>query len=295
MNHATLIEHIESILATRVASAKPLSGGDVSSAMLVTTANGERMVIKHGAETASGMFASEADGLGRLSATGAVRTPHVVCVYDGPDTKAAERFLALEYITQDARSDPAFGPRFGESLARMHLAGSSPDGRYGLDRDNYLGRQPQTNAWSESFAEFYRRRRVAPQLAPAREILGSRLAARVDSILEDLDEILAGMPHSPCLIHGDLWSGNYLVSGAEPVLIDPAVYYGHPEIEWAFIDLFGGFPSGMRAGYDKIAPLNSGYETRRPVLQLYHVLVHVNHFGTVYAPAVQRICEFYAA
>jgi fructosamine-3-kinase len=200
--------------------------------------------------------------------------------------------LALEFVPSDQRHEPLFGRRFGAALARMHIASPSPNGRYGLEHDNFLGRQTQTNAWGSSWPEFYRDRRITPQLSQARPILGS-IAGRVDALICRVNELLAGMPHTPCLIHGDLWSGNFLASAGEPVLVDPAVYYGHPEIEWAFIDLFGGFPSGMRVGYDEVAPLDRNYEHRRPLLQLYHLLVHVNHFGGPYVHAVDRVCAFY--
>jgi fructosamine-3-kinase len=114
-------------------------------------------------------------------------------------------------------------------------------------------------------------------------------------MLDNLDALLADLPARPVLIHGDLWSGNFLcTSDDEPVLIDPAAYYGEREIEMAYTELFGGFPSGFLPAYQSAFPLNAGYPRRRALHQLYPLLVHLNHFGETYGPAVDRACREYA-
>jgi fructosamine-3-kinase len=284
---------LESVLGSDILSTAALSGGEVSEVALVTTLSG-RYVVKHNPTAPVGMFTAEAAGLDAIRGSGAIRTPEVVAVQDGPEFDPDERFIVLEYVQPDPDASVSrdFGRTFGGALAQLHRSSPSPFGQYGYADDNFLGRVEQINTWTASWIEFYREYRLAPQFKRARPILGDA-ARQVGAVIGKLETILAGMPHDPVLVHGDLWSGNYLVSAGSPVLIDPAVYHGHPEIEWAFIDLFGGFPGGMRSGYDEVAALDAGYEYRRPALQLYHLLIHVNHFGASYVPAVDRACRSY--
>ena len=113
-------------------------------------------------------------------------------------------------------------------------------------------------------------------------------------VVEQLDKLLEGLESRPVLLHGDLWSGNLLATaGDEPVVIDPAVYYGEREVEIAFTELFRGFPAGWLDAYRAAYPLSEGYEFRRPLHQLYPLLVHLNHFGEGYGPAVEGVCAVY--
>jgi fructosamine-3-kinase len=124
-------------------------------------------------------------------------------------------------------------------------------------------------------------------LPTQREALLRRLMDRIESILD-------GLGNPPSLIHGDLWSGNFFVGpDGLPVVVDPAVYYGDREVELAFTQLFGGFPSGFMEAYHDAYPLDAGYEYRRPLLQLYPMLVHLNHFGESYGSGVDAICRRY--
>jgi len=268
-----------------IASERALSGGDSNHAALVTT--GKRpCVVKWHDPALPGFFAMEADGLRRLGAANALRVPQVLAVSDAP------AFLALEYLPPQPPVDKhAFTQRFAEGLAALHHV-PSPNGKYGLEHDNFLGSQPQPNGWLDTWPDFYRTRRLLPQwdkargrgLIPAhREHLLGQVTAQLDTLLD--------FHARPVLVHGDLWSGNFLsTANGMPALIDPAVHYADREVELAFVELFGGFPRGFVRAYDSVYPFQDGYARRRPLHQLYPLLVHLNHFGETYGPSVDRAC-----
>lgn len=268
-----------------ITDARALSGGDSNNSALVL-AGTTQCVVKWREHTPPGFFAMEADGLRRLAATHTLRVPQVLAASDTP------AFLALEYLPPQAPHDQhAFTRRFAAQLAALHHT-LSPTDKYGLEHDNFLGSQPQPNGWLGTWPDFYRIRRLLPQwdkarnrgLIPAhRERLLSQVAGQLDTLL-DYDA-------RPVLIHGDLWSGNFLSTANDtPALIDPAVHYADREVELAFVELFGGFPRGFVSAYHQAFPLDSGYARRRPVHQLYPLLVHLNHFGETYGPSVDRAC-----
>ncbi len=269
--------------------ATPLTGGDVNHAALISTASG-RCVVKWKPDAPPGLFESEADGLRRLHDTGAIRVPEVLAF----DDTAEPSWLALEYISTDPPGDPRqFARRFAEALAALHRGNPAPNGLFGLDRDNYLGSQPQRNAPMNSWAAFYRDQRLLPQIERARDLglLPVSRSILLAQITDQMDRLMADFAPSPVLIHGDLWSGNFLSAGDEPVLIDPAVYYAEREVEMAYTELFGGFPPGFHAAYHAAFPLQDGYEQRRALHQLYPLLIHLNHFGETYGPALDRACR----
>jgi fructosamine-3-kinase len=203
--------------------------------------------------------------------------------------------LGLEYITPRASSDSQrFTQRFAEGLAALHRTPSST-GQYGLERDNVIGALPQVNAWRTTWSVFYRDCRLAPQIALARQLgrLTSDRERLLMGLLEKIDAVLDDCA-VPGLIHGDLWSGNFLAAGDEAALIDPAVSYSDREVEIAYIELFGGFPAGFVGAYRSEYPLETGYEERRPLYQLYYLMVHLNLFGEAYSAHVDAVCRCYA-
>ena len=285
---------IEQALAATVGSprhAESLSGGDVNRAALVTLDH-EPVVVKWKDDAPPGFFADEADGLTRLRDASPLRVPQVLAFGDAP------AFLALEYLPPQLPRDlPRFARRFGEGLAALHRDNPALSGLFGLEKDNFLGSQPQANTPHSSWPTFYRDCRLWPQIDKARRrgLLPPHRERLLGQMLDNLDALLADLPARPVLIHGDLWSGNFLcTSDDEPVLIDPAAYYGEREIEMAYTELFGGFPSGFLPAYQSAFPLNAGYPRRRALHQLYPLLVHLNHFGETYGPAVDRACREYA-
>ncbi|MEM8998431.1 MAG: fructosamine kinase family protein, partial [Acidobacteriota bacterium] len=186
---------------------------------------------------------------------------------------------------------PDFHVRFGRDLAALHRAAAAD--RYGFPRDNYLGATPQPNARSSDWVDFWRRHRLGDQLDRARRSgLGDRHLLRLgDRLLERLDTFLPTAP-TPCLLHGDLWGGNYLCDAAgRPVLIDPAAYYGDREADLAMTRLFGGFPPAFERSYRAAWPLDAGDAERALVYELHHWLNHLNLFGDGYAGQCRRYLE----
>ena len=261
------------------------SGGDVNRAARVVTRKGP-IFVKWKADVPAGFFALEADGLGRLRVAGSLRIPQVLAVGDAP------AFLALEYLEpMPPRDERIFALRLGEGLAALHRDHQATGGKFGLAHDNFLGSQPQINTPHDDWPSFYRDCRLLPQLEKARRrgLIPSEWERSLEQVMDRLERLLADFEARAVLIHGDLWSGNFLATGGdEPVLIDPAVYYAEREVELAYTELFGGFPLGFMAAYHAALPLDAGYERRRPLHQLYPLLVHLNHFGETYGPAVDR-------
>jgi fructosamine-3-kinase len=165
--------------------------------------------------------------------------------------------------------------------------------------DNYLGTQPQHNTpFLSSWPEFYRERRLLPQMqrAEAAGLLPPQRRIALERVIAKLDTLLEGLPPESSLIHGDLWSGNFLCTkGDTPVLIDPAVYHAPREMELAYVQLFDGFPPDFVRHYSRAFPLDPGYERRKLLHQLYPLLIHLNHFGETYGRVVDGVCREYLA
>ena len=239
------------------------------------------------------MFAAEAVGLALLASAQAVRVPAVVA-HGAAQSGAVPAFIVMEWIEQRARYAPLLdqrsaGAQLGRQLADLHRA-TAPS--YGLDHGNYCGATPQDNRWLPTWIEFYGERRLGFQmdLAGQRGLLPSERRRRLERLIGRLDRWIDESACRPSLLHGDLWGGNWLVDGAgQPVLIDPAVYYGDREAELAMCRLFGGFPADFFAAYDAAWPPAAGRDERIPLYQLYHLLNHLNLFGEGYGGQVDSI------
>lgn len=222
------------------------------------------------------MFEAEAAGLEALARTGAVRVPRVI----GTGTTGSTAWIALERLTLRAR-DARCDAQLGAALARLHGASAE---RFGWDRDNTIGATPQRNGWRDGWAEFWRDLRLKPQLElAARNGYRGCIEAAGEKLLACVPALLERHRVDPSLVHGDLWSGNAAADASgEPVVYDPAVYYGDREADLAMTELFGGFAPSFYAAYRAAWPLEPGYETRRDLYNLYHVLNHLNLFGRSY-------------
>lgn len=261
----------------RVESVRPVSGGCIHSCFQIT-AGAVRVFVKLNAARYADAFAAEADGLEALRAAG-MRAPAPLA--HGESDGAA--FLALEWLELKDRGDFS---ALGRALAGLHRgAGAS----FGWHRDNYIGSTPQANGESAHWVEFWRVRRLAPQLALAEAAgHGAALRAELQRLMEGLPELFRDYTPQPSLLHGDLWRGNVgFLTGSSPLVFDPAVYRGDREADLAMTELFGGFPPEFYAAYREAWPPDPGYATRKHLYNLYHLLNHLNLFGGGYLGQVR--------
>lgn len=289
-----VVSAIELQLDASVVRTQSLSGGCISHATRVDTDRGP-LFVKWSREEAAATFPAEAVGLQALrDANAGLVIPEPIIVSDGMVRREADAscgFLVLEWIETGERSRD-YWESLGAGLAALHRKTSST---YGFKRDNYIGSLPQHNAWSETWPGFFRSRRLEVQVSRAREVghWNEGWNGAMDRLMNRLDELLPASP-SPSMLHGDLWSGNVMVTErGTPALIDPAVYYGHREVDLAMSELFGGFSSAFYQAYREAWPLESGYNERRQVYNLYHLINHLNHFGSGYAESVAGVLRSY--
>jgi protein-ribulosamine 3-kinase len=251
-----------------------------------------------------GFFRREAEGLAALAATGTpLRIPKVIAVApESGDSAVPPRapqahprkpgLLVLEYLEPDADGpSQRTWEELGRGLAILHRA---PEERFGFDRDNYCGLTPQENAWSGDWAGFFRDRRLGALIGrlERRGDLGSAEREDYARLLDRIPDLLGhGHAPRPSLIHGDLWSGNFLAAAVGPALADPAAYCADREAEWAMMLLFGGFPDTVLDAYQEAWPLPEGWRERIPLYQLYHVLNHSLLFGGGYGVQAIRIAR----
>ncbi len=259
----------------------PVYGGDINQSFRIQTNRGDFFVKINDAQIFPGMFEKEADGLNRLAATGNVQVPEVVATGRSGDLQ----FLILQYI-EKSKPAPDFWEKFGSSLAEMHR---HTQRHYGLEYDNYIGSLIQINTEDSSWVNFFIQNRLRAQLNMAinKNLVDVDCIEGFEKLFDRLHKLLpVEFPH---LLHGDLWSGNFLSGpGGQAVIIDPAVYYGHREMDLAMTLLFGGFDDRFYAAYNEAFPLLPGWEERMPIYQLYPLLVHLNLFGGSY---YDRICQ----
>jgi fructosamine-3-kinase len=263
--------------------ARQAAGGSIHNSH-VLEAGDRRYFVKTNIAASAPQFGAEAKGLASLSAANCVRVPEVIC--EGMAADGA--FLVLEFL---ALKSPTAGgqERLGHALAALHAAGTMTR-RFGLDYDNFIGATQQSNAWCNDWVEFFRARRLQPQLELAASHGYGKALAPGELLLQNLGGLFTGYQPGASLLHGDLWSGNAgELEDGTPALFDPAVYFGDRESDVAMTGLFGGFTAGFYAAYNKAWPLAAGYRVRRTLYQLYHVLNHLNLFGTGYLAQAQHM------
>ena len=221
------------------------------------------------------MFFAEAEGLSELGAANAVRVPAVLAA----DLDGNTAFIAIEWLEFE-RNSVTSERLLGEQLAAMHRVTRE---RFGWHRDNTIGLTPQHNAWSHDWVAFFGEHRLGYQLELAAskgfggelQELGGRLRKRLPVFFENYAPAAS-------LLHGDLWGGNWATCAGSPVIFDPAVYYGDRETDLAMTRLFGGFGRRFYQAYEASWPLEPGHRDRQHLYQLYHVLNHLNLFGSGY-------------
>jgi len=263
-------------LGTAIDDERPVGGGCINHGARVTTDSGAALFLKWNRSAPPGMFAAEADGLSALAAGSALRVPTPLTWHD-PNGGAA--WLLMEHVAT-GHADRECQSALGRGLAQMHSA--QADDGFGWRRDNWIGSLGQSNPPTRRWGDFWRDRRIEPQLSLARR-RGLARDRAFDDLLERIPDALVDV-ETPELVHGDLWGGNWFADHhGTPVLIDPAVYRGHGEVDLAMSELFGGFGPGFYEAYDDVRPIASAYNAyRKDLYQLYYLLVHVNLFGTAY-------------
>ena len=269
-----------------------VGGGDINDACCLRLSNGERVFLKSNTAANYAFFEAEAAGLGAIAATHSIGTPKLLAL--GLDRRKGVSFLMMELVSGAKNAD--FWEDFGHCLANMHLADASafvPGGRFGFFQDNFIGAGPQENTPAERWIDFFRQRRLEPQIRRAYHYFDSGLRPKISRVMDRLDDLLLE-PKAPSLLHGDLWAGNYLTGpDGRAWLIDPAAYVGHAEADLAMTELFGGFSPAFYAAYRQTNPLEPGYADRRDLYNLYHLLNHLNLFGPGYLSSVLRIIARY--
>lgn len=262
-------------------------GGCINQAQVLEGRDGRRYFVKLNQADRADMFAAEAAGLEAIRTSGAIRVPAPICHGVTED----QAWLVLEHLRLGSRGS---GTDTGRRLADLHRHTWD---RYGWWRDNTIGATPQPNDPAQDWIGFYRDRRLAHQLAlAARNGIGRRVADRGEALLARLADYFPGYRPAPSLLHGDLWGGNHGYADGEPVVFDPAVYFGDREADLAMTELFGGFGPDFQAAYREAWPLDPGYGVRRDIYNLYHVLNHYNLFGGGYgAQAASMLDRLLAA
>ncbi len=275
------IHIIQEKTKTQILHQKSLTGGDINNLYLLETTTLPLVVKSNYLGKYPNMFEYEKKGLEKLKQTKSIQIVDTINQINS--TKSS--FLILNYIKTKPKTNK-FWENFGIQLNQLHQTQSNS---FGLDTPNYIGSMHQSNKWCNTWTEFYVTQRLEPQLKKAVEkgVLKG-LTQQFEKLYHNLDSLFP--KEKPSLIHGDLWSGNF-ISGENntPWLIDPAIYFGHREMDIGMTLLFGGFQNSFYDAYNSKVPLEKKWEERVPLTQLYPLLVHVNLFGTQYESAVKAI------
>lgn len=279
---------VESILNEKIVSGRSVSGGCINDARIITTVSLKEYFIKINSHHPSDMFVKEANSLSEIAKPNSIRVPKVIY--------ATNEFILLEVINSGKRIKN-FWEEFGRSFAMMH---KFENNCFGFYEDNYIGSTQQLNVPTEEekndWTEFYFNKRLKFQFYLAEKNgYSDNDFKKSFSLLENkIESILHCENNKSSLLHGDLWSGNFMVDeNGKACLIDPAVYYGHHEADLAMTKLFGGFDRKFYSAYNEVFPLDSGYEYRENIYKLYHVLNHLNLFGIGYYRQAIELIKYY--
>ena len=281
-----IISEIETATGKNLQNAtiSSIGGGCINSAYRLDNGDASYF-IKVNSPNLGQMFEAEAHGLHEMAATRSVRVPEVI----GFGVADGHSYLALEYIPLGSMRGGAT-TTLGKQLAQMHKV-EQP--YFGWHMDNTIGSTPQINDRSHDWLSFWQQERLGQQLRfAAGNGFGGRLQSQGEKLIADLDKLLDGHNPKPALLHGDLWGGN--ASGddkGQPVIFDPACYYGDREADLAMTELFGGFGADFFAAYNDEYPVDSGYQQRKTLYNLYHILNHLNLFGGGYLGQAESMID----
>lgn len=276
---AKLIEQLPNSFQGKLLEVSPINGGDINQTYCLKLSSGCFFVKLNSSNTES-MFSAEAIGLKVMAESNTIRVPKPLMhgVFEN------QAYILMEWLEF---GKPGSWLEFGQTLAEMHLVNEK---EFGFEIDNTIGLTPQLNKKSTSWIDFYRECRLLPQYKWALN-KGLNIGSS-ESLLANLEKFFGSYQPKPSLLHGDLWSGNTaFLSNGEPVIYDPATYYGDREADIALTELFSGFPSEFYDGYNLAYSLDSGYELRRNLYNLYHILNHFNLFGGSYGSQAKSMTQ----
>ncbi len=271
-----IAEQISEAIGTpfQIRAQQPVGGGCINQAAKISNED-RAFFLKTNRADQLVMFEAERDGLQAMVDSQSIRVPQPLCC----GVADAVSYIVMEWIDLGGGRNSSAWRQMGEQLAAMHQATSNKG--YGWHRDNTIGATPQQNQWSEDWVEFWRDRRLGPQFSLA-HAKGGHFPRR-DELMNAIPKLLKGHSPTASLLHGDLWSGNAAITAeGEPVILDPATYYGDPETDIAMTELFGRFPNEFYQAYDSVLPIDNGYRQRKVLYNLYHILNHFNLFGGSY-------------
>ncbi|MDH5547660.1 MAG: fructosamine kinase family protein [Gammaproteobacteria bacterium] len=263
-----------------ITSKHSVGGGSINDAWCLDSGD-RQFFAKINAEQRCEMFHAEAEGLLELRSADAIRVPQPIC---WGKTRGAS-YIVMEFIDEGTRGSQVL---LGQQLAALHHHTGK---QFGWHRDNTIGSTPQVNTPANDWLTFLRDQRLGFQLElAARNGYTGRMTKDGDILLDKLSHFFDGYQPEKNLLHGDLWSGNYRFDReGNPVIFDPAVYYGDREADIAMTELFGGFGAEFYAAYDEAYPLHVGYNIRKTLYNLYHILNHLNLFGSGYQGQAERM------
>ena len=273
------VDALEKAFNIRITSHQPVKGGDIADSYALETPSGTLFVKMLEGPNAFEMLSAEADGLRALENSGALSVPAV----HGCKQTHKGAALIMDFIPP-SKGSRGSDENLGRGLALLH---QSTHEAFGWSRDNFIGKLSQKNTRESDWSSFFARHRLKEQfdMAVHAGLMESRDTPSTDLMHERIEGLLPGVV--PSLLHGDLWGGNYLISKNNiPYLIDPAVYYGHSEVDLAMSRLFGGFSPVFYDAYHEVRPPLPGIERRSLLYQLYYLLVHLNCFGSSYRSSV---------
>lgn len=260
-----------------------LSGGSINDAVSIKCTDNKYFLKWNDAKRYPGMFEKEIVGLELLSSADQIFIPSPI----GTGNTGNFSLLLLEFV-ESANQKNNFWEDFGEKLAIMHKKNTNQ--KFGLDHDNYIGSLQQYNNWLETWQDFFVTKRIEPQLEMARNsgLMNSSDVKKFESLYKKINDFFP--VEEPSLLHGDLWSGNYMTdSRGEACIFDPAVYYGHRLMDIGMSRLFGGFSNSFYQAYHQTYPMENNWQEATEIANLYPLLVHVNLFGSGYAGSVRSV------
>ncbi|MGB3492635.1 MAG: fructosamine kinase family protein [Elainellaceae cyanobacterium] len=256
-----------------VSHRRPVGGGSVNQAYAVSDGD-QAYFVKLNDAARIGMFEAEAIGLRQMWESKTIQVPHPICW----GTAESSAYIVLEWLDFGYGTHAAW-EKMGQHLAALHRVTNAQG--FGWMQDNTIGFIPQKNGWTADWVTFFRDRRMGYQLQLARKRGGH--FPKQNELMQAIPQLLSDHHPSPALVHGDLWSGNVAMTKAdEPVIFDPATYFGDREVDLAMSELFGRFPKEFYTAYHEVYPVEDGYERRKTLYNLYHIINHFNQFGGSY-------------